>query len=202
MARPSGSWAFLFTDIEDSTRLWAEHTDSMDAAVSRHDEILTGSAARHDGRVFSRGGDGFGIAFSNATEAVAVALESQRSFAQEPWPRLDEHLRVRMGLHVGQALERGGDFFGPDVNLAARVMSAAWGGQILLSDAVVAVIDVTTAPLGSHRLRGVPDDVALHQVLDPGIPTAFPAPRTLDLSPSTLPAPLSSFVGRRAELVE
>src|SRR6186997_3399335 len=101
MVEPA-DFAFLFTDVEDSTRLWAEQTAAMDAALARHDEILLSSVERRHGTVFSHGGDGFGVAFADAGDALGAALDSQAVLAAEPWTGLDQPLRVRMGLHVGE----------------------------------------------------------------------------------------------------
>jgi predicted ATPase/class 3 adenylate cyclase len=200
MPQPSGTVTFLFTDIEGSTRLWVEHTAAMNRAVSRHDDLLRAVIDAHDGYVFSASGDGFAAAFASAAEAVATGLEGQAALLAERWDGLPDGIRVRMGLHLGASHERGGDYFGPEVNLAARVMSAAWGGQILCTDAVAALSPVDTASLGAHILRDVPGRIELHQLVEPALPSEFPAPRTVDAAPSTLPAQRSSFVGRRADV--
>src|SRR5829696_3198161 len=131
MGRPSGAVTFLFTDVEGSTRLWAGHTAAMEQAMIRHDALLRGAVDAHAGLVFSTAGDGIGAAFSRPDEAAAAALDAQRALHGIDWEDLPHPLRVRMGLHTGTAYERGGDYFGPEVNLAARVMAAAWGGQVL-----------------------------------------------------------------------
>ena len=105
-----------------------------------------------------------------------------------------------MGLHSGESNERGGDYFGPEVNLAARVMSAAWGGQILCTGVLASLAGADTVVLGEHRLRDVPNPVSLHQVVVPDLPDDFPPPRTLDVTPSTLPNQRSSFVGRMSDV--
>ncbi len=85
------------------------------------------------------------------------------------WP--GPELRVRMGLHLGETEERGGDYFGPTVDTCARIESAGHGGQILVSGAVRAVVDRDElSELGSHRLRDVPDDIHLFQVGDGSFP--------------------------------
>jgi class 3 adenylate cyclase len=133
--RPSGTVSFLFTDIEGSTSLWERDADGMRRALARHDEIVHGSVAAHAGYVFATGGDGFGVAFGSPEEAVAAALAAQHGLVGEAWPSgLD--LRVRMGVHTGVAHERGGDYFGPTLNRAARLMSAAHRGQLVVSAAV------------------------------------------------------------------
>jgi predicted ATPase/class 3 adenylate cyclase len=200
MDTPSGAVTFLFTDVEGSTRLWAEHTDAMNRAMQAHDVVLRAAIAEHHGYVFSTGGDGFGVAFAAAADAVAAAVAGQVGLARTSWDGLPADLRVRMGLHTGVANERGGDYFGPEVNLAARVMAAAWGGQIVCSAIVAERAGVLTQSLGEHRLRDVPGVTSLHQVVADGMPVDFPALRTLDVAPSTLPAQRSGFVGRHADI--
>ena len=104
---PSGTVTFLFTDIEGSTRLWDEQPAGMRVALARHDEILRSAVVAHGGHVFATGGDGFAAAFGRARDAVQAALAGQAGLAGEPWP--DEvPVCVRMGLHTGEAVERGG----------------------------------------------------------------------------------------------
>src|SRR5262245_37714769 len=107
----------------------------MAAALERHDRILRLAVERHDGHVFSSGGDGFGIAFAEPNHAVAAALELQATLQHERWPG-GLALRIRMGIHAGVAQERDGDYFGSAPNRAARLMALAHGGQVLLSLAI------------------------------------------------------------------
>ena len=123
---------FLFTDLEGSTRLWEEHPEEMRAALARHDAILRERSSMHDGHVVKTTGDGLHAAFALAQDALVAALDAQRALVAEDWT-LPEPLRVRMGLHTGEAELREGDYFGPAVNRAARVSAAAHGGQIVAS---------------------------------------------------------------------
>jgi class 3 adenylate cyclase len=198
MARPSGAVTFLFTDVEGSTRLWAEHTEAMERALTRHDGLLRRAIDAHAGSVFSTAGDSFAAAFHRVVDAASAALDGQLALHAEPWPELPQPLRVRMGLHTGVAYERGGDYFGPEVNLAARVMAAAWGGQILCTGSVMPLADVTTEPLGEHRLRDIPGTTSLHQLTGTGLPSDFPAPRTLDVTPTWDRSTAASTWQRRA----
>ncbi|MDH3683912.1 MAG: adenylate/guanylate cyclase domain-containing protein, partial [Acidimicrobiia bacterium] len=187
---------FLFTDIEGSTRLWEEHPTAMRAALERHDQILRSAIEAHGGYVFSTGGDGFGASFQRASDAVAAAAAAQDGLAAEDGPEATR-LLVRMGLHTGEAHERGGDYFGPALNVAARVMSAGRGGQVLATDtARLLVTGPTFSDLGEHRLRGVSDLVRIWQVGT----VDFGALR-ISGEAGNLPLPASSFVGRRHELV-
>jgi class 3 adenylate cyclase len=108
----------------------------------------SGTVTAHGGFVFSRGGDGVAVAFQRAGDAVAAAIEEQRALVGEGWPP-GVDLRVRMGLHTGEADERDGDDFGPPLNRAARLMGAAHGGQILMS-----ATEDRTAPRSPASTRG------------------------------------------------
>jgi predicted ATPase len=146
-------------------------------------------------------GDGAFATFERAEHGVSAALAAQVALAGVAWPPGID-LRVRMGLHAGEATERDGDWYGPDVNRAARVMSVAHGGQIVCTEVVAeqarerfALVD-----LGDHRLRDLQSEVHLFQVDAPGLASAFPPLRSLDAYRSNLPYQLSSFVGRDEEL--
>ena len=125
--RPSGTVTFLFTDIVGSSERWERAPEAMRAAVAEHDRVVVAALDAHAGTVFATGGDGFAVAFAQASEAVAAALDAQRALAAFNW-RESADVEVRMGLHTGEADERGGDYFGPAVNRAARLMGAAHGG--------------------------------------------------------------------------
>ena len=131
---PTGTVTFLFTDIEGSTKLWERHPAAMQTALARHDEILRNAIEERGGYVFKTVGDAFCAAFATAPDALEAALVAQRTLLsgewEENWP-----LRVRMAMHMGAAEERDGDYFGPPLNRVARLLSAAHGGQMLLSAA-------------------------------------------------------------------
>ena len=129
---PTGTLTFLFTDIEGSTKLWEDNAPAMQAALTRHDELLKSSIEDHGGYVFKTVGDAFCCAFLTAPDALEAALEIQRRLLSSEWEESGP-LRVRMALHTGAAEERDGDYFGPPVNRVARLLSAAHGGQVLLS---------------------------------------------------------------------
>ena len=196
---PSGTVTFLFTDIEGSTRLRQAAPDEMRQSLERHDSILRGAIDGHGGYVFSTGGDGFGVAFARAGDAVAAALQAQLVLEAEPWPE-GAPLKVRMGLHTGEVAERDGDYFGTAVNRAARLMAVAHGGQVVCSSATAGVIDagVTLVDLGDHRLRDLDRPVRVFQVGG----GSFAPLRSLDALPGNLPRQLSSFVGRDREMAK
>src|SRR5438445_9983451 len=131
MARglPVGTVTFMFTEIEDSTRLWEEAPTDMADALRVHDAIVRDTIERHGGYVFGTGGDGFCAAFSSAADAAAAAIQSQEQLRDEAVV----NFVVRMGLHTGEAVERDRNYFGSEVNRAARLMSLAHGGQVLVS---------------------------------------------------------------------
>jgi predicted ATPase/class 3 adenylate cyclase len=168
---PSGTVTFLFTDIEGSTPLWDSFPDAMGAALARHDEILRSAVAANGGHVFSTAGDGVGAVFGRAASAITAALAAQRELSAEVWVG-GPVLRVRMGVHTGEAEERDGDFFGPAVNRAARIMGAANGGQVLVSDLtsglVEQVAEVKLVDLGSIELKGVIEPVHVYGVAGDG----------------------------------
>ena len=131
-ALPSGTVTFLFSDVEGSTKRWEAYPEQMAAALARHDELLRVSITAHGGHVFKTWGDAFCAAFAKVGDAVAAAVESQRAIAAANWEAVDG-LRVRMSIHTGVAVERDGDYFGPALNRAARLLATAHGGQIVLS---------------------------------------------------------------------
>ena len=203
MAGPSGTVTFLFTDIEGSTRLWETAPAEMRMALARHDEIVREAVQSGGGHVFSTGGDGFAVAFGRAGDAVLAAVKARRDLTAEPWAE-STPIRVRIGVHTGEAVERNGDYFGPAVNRAARVMAAAPGGQIVVSGVTAGLIsdrvDVTLVDLGSHRLRGVTEPVRLFGVEVDGQGGFEGRLATARGVPGNLPRPLTEMVGRATEL--
>ena len=202
---PSGTVTFLFTDIEGSTRLWESAPEAMRKALGRHDEILRWVAEAHGGFVFATGGDGFAAAFQRGGDALEAALRAQQQLSAERWPEAAP-IRVRMGLHSGEVEERGGDYFGPAVNRAARVMAAGHGGQVLVSATTASLVreslsgGVALVGVGVHRLRDLSEPEALFQLSHPDLLSTFPPLRTIDAAAGNLPTQRSSFVGRVAEL--
>ena len=174
---PHGTVTFLFTDVEGSTRLWEQDGEAMRLALAAHDRIVRSAIEEHDGYVFSTAGDAFSAAFSTPAEAVGAAVEAQRRLGAEDWP---VGVRVRMGVHSGTAEERDGDYFGPAVNRAARVMSAGHGGQVLVSLATEELVrdrlpdGVSFVDLGEHALVGLARPERLFQVAASGLVSSFP----------------------------
>ena len=201
----ASTFSFLFTDIEGSTRLWEEHPQAMAEALARHDSILRGVIERHGGRVFKTVGDAFCGVFPAASEAVLAALDVQMEIQREAW-RETGALRVRIGLHSGEAQQRDDDFFGPTLNRTARIQSVAYGGQVLLSQATVDLAltalpaGAATRDLGSHRLKDLQRPERIHQLTHPELRADFPALRSLDATPNNLPIQTTSFVEREQQL--
>ncbi|MCB0236957.1 MAG: adenylate/guanylate cyclase domain-containing protein, partial [Anaerolineae bacterium] len=131
---------FLFTDLENSTLLWAQFPDEMQQAAARHDALMRASIEGHSGRVVKTTGDGFHAVFESPADGVAAALAGQQALAREAWPDAAGSLRVRMGLHTGESQQREGDYYGAEVNRAVRVMSVGHGGQILVSEVTAALV--------------------------------------------------------------
>lgn len=197
--RPTGTVTFLFTDIEGSTRLWEEQRPAMETALEHHDEILRSAIESHGGYVFSTAGDAFAAAFSRAGQAVAAARTAQELLGSESWPTTTP-IRVRMGVHTGEAQERSGDYFGPAVNRAARIMGAGHGGQVLVSETTVGVVGGGVGPrLGEFALRGFAEPVGIYQLGD----GEFSPLRVTTLGVvGNLPRPVSDLVGRTREVAE
>jgi predicted ATPase/class 3 adenylate cyclase len=200
---PSGTVTFLFTDIEGSTRLWEDAPTAMREALARHDEALRSAIEAHNGYVFSTGGDGFAAAFGRAGDGLAAAVDAQLAFNDEAWPD-GLVVKVRMGLHTGEADERDGNYFGSAVNRAARLMTAAHGGQIVVSELTAALLadapGVGVIDLGSHRLRGFVDPTRVFGVKVDGLPWLDLPLATAEAVRGNLPRPMTEWFGPIAEL--
>ena len=205
--RPTGTVTFLFTDIVSSVKLWEQAPDAMAQALEHHDEVLRSSVASHSGHIFSTGGDAFCAVFSRPSDAVGAAITGQRRLRAMEWPPAAT-IAVRMGIHTGTAVERDGDYFGTVVNLTARLMAAAHGGQVVLSAATRDSVadglssDVVVVDLGEHRLRGFTMGHRVFGVAEGGGATDFPPLRTEGGSHGNLPVPVSRLIGRVTEIDE
>ena len=208
MARlPSGTVTFLFTDIEGSTARWEHQPEAMRAALARHDALLRAAIVGHGGHVVKTMGDAFHAVSVRAPEAVAAALDAQRRLQAEPWGEIGP-LRVRMAVYTGAAEERDGDYYGPPLNRAARLMSAGHGGQMLLSEVAAGLVrgtlphGVDLLDLGRHRLKDLSEPEHVFQVVAPDLPSDFPALTSLDARPNNLPTHPTALLGRERELAE
>ncbi len=205
---PTGTLTFLFSDIEGSTRLLDElGSAAYTAVLERQAAILRAAFVSHRGREENTEGDSFFVVFDGAREALLAAIEGQRALGDEAWPDGVE-VRVRMGLHAGEATASAAGLVGIDINRAARIAAAAHGGQIVVSDAVRSLVapdlgpEISLRGLGNHRLKDLREPQPLHQVVADGLRLEFPPLRSLDVRPNNLPTQLTSFVGRERELGE
>src|SRR5262245_58316731 len=205
---PAGTVTFLLTDIEGSTRLWETVPEAMETALERHNRLLGDVIAGHGGVVVtSRGeGDSFFAAFPSAVAAVEAAGACQLALNREPWPEGAE-LRVRMGLHTGEAHVQDGDYADhAPINRCARVKAAAHGGQVLVTKTTRDLVagrlggGFGLTRLGEFRLRDLAEPELIYQLTHPDLPAGFPPIRTLAERTGNLPVPVSSFIGREREL--
>src|SRR5215204_1538623 len=204
---PTGTITFLFTDVEGSTKLWERNPEAMSKALSHHDELIRNAVEANGGFIFKTVGDAFYVAFSAAAEAVQAALDAQKSLLSEEWGERGP-LKVRIALHTGTAEERGGDYFGPTLNRAARLLSAGHGGQVLLSLSTQELvgdqlpIGVELRDLGVRRLKDLFGPEHIFQLTAPELPASFPPLKTLDVRLNNLPIQPTPLLGREREVAE
>ncbi len=205
---PLGTVTFLFTDIEGSTQLVAKIGPApFSDLLEQHNRLIRGAVAAHAGVDAGTAGDSFLVVFRDAASAVAAAVDAQRALAVATWPAGAE-VRVRMGLHTGQGIAGGDGYVGLDIHRAARVASAAHGGQVLMSEASRAATARDLPPgvgvrdLGLHDLRGVAEPERIHQLLIDGLKSDFPPLRSSTTPRTMLPVAPTTFVGRERELEE
>jgi predicted ATPase/class 3 adenylate cyclase len=210
----------LFSDIEGSTRLWEQRPDEMRAALAAPDAIARDCVVQHHGTLIKTTGDGIHAVFGDAADAIATMVALLHRLA-DPAATAGLPLKVRLGAHCGADELRGGDYYGRDVNRAARIMSVAHGGQMLVSQAVVDRLGGAAPPaagsdaapargpagvslrdLGLVRLRDLAEPQRLYQVVHPGLRADFPALRSLEATPNNLPQQLNRFIGRERESAE
>src|SRR5215208_4217180 len=170
---PRGTVTFLFTDIEGSTALWERDRIAMAAGVARHLALLNAAIDGLGGVHFKTVGDGLQAAFPTAPQAVTAAVVGQRALLAEDWGEIGP-LRVRMALHAGEAApDARGDYLAAPLNRLARILDAAHGGQVLLSDAVAGLVrdalpeGVTLKALGEYRLRDILQPETIFQLHHP-----------------------------------
>lgn len=202
----------VFTDIEGSAELWERFRDDFAQVLDKHNTLMRECAARRGGIEVKNLGDSFLFMWHNADQAVAFAVEAQQKWEAQTWQPPIEQVRVRIGMHTGEAhvaAQANGqnDYFGPAVNRAKRIEAAGHGGQILVSDATQTAATALPAVhreidfrnLGVHRLRGLGEE-HIWQVLHPAIQTEFPPLRTATGPRLHLPTFLTPFMGRAADV--
>ena len=191
---------FVFTDIVSSTRLWNDPS-SMGPALRMHDEILRNVLVAEGGYIFSTTGDGFGAAFEHADAAIRAAVLAQRRLGQTQWPN-GADIAVRIGMHLGRAEERDGNYFGPPVNRSPRVMAIAQGRQIVVTATVRAAAetwlpdDITLVPLGEVELKDITEPIEVFSVASDGVDVPTRPDRAPALVAGNLPERVATLVGR------
>src|SRR3954452_7497368 len=181
-ALPTGVMTFCLSDIEGSTTLWERDPAAMAEALVRHDEIIAEQVEARGGRVLKSMGEGDSTVsvFESAPRALDAVVAATHALQEEPWPG-GLGLAVRFGLHTGEAERRGADYFGPTLNLAARLRGQADGGQIFVSAATAALVaghlpfGCELVDLGPHRLRGLRAPERITALKGPGISAPLPA---------------------------
>jgi predicted ATPase/class 3 adenylate cyclase len=203
---PAGILTCVFTDIEGSTRLLRELGTTFHEVLARHDAALRNVWAQHDGYEVKTLGDSFLVVFEEAGDAVAAAVAAQRAIAAVRWPT-PLPIRIRIGMHTGYAQPTNDDYTAMVVNQAARVVGAARGGQVLLTEETAAHAtagggrdDVTVVPLGRYRVRDFDVPVALYTAAGPGVLAVALPPRVRPADGHNLVRPVTSLVGRHREV--
>ena len=188
--QPSGTVTFVFTDIEGSTALLDElGAEAYKEALADHRRALREAFGAHSGYEVDDAGDGLFYAFASASEGVTAVAQAMASLA-------DGSVQSRVGVHTGEPVLDPPKYVGSDVHKAARIMSAAHGGQVLLSGGTHELVADDVRDLGRHRLKDFAEPVSLYQLGS----DRFPPLRTI--SNTNLPVPLSSFVGREQEVTQ
>ncbi len=206
-ALPTGTVTFLFTDIEGSTRLATESAEQFPKILERHHALLRQAFGANHGVEVMTEGDAFFVVFSSPLAAIEGASQAQRLLVGEAWPNGVE-VRVRMGMHTGEAVLGGDNYVGLDVHRAARVAAAGHGGQVLLSETTRALVErglpagIGLRDMGRHRLKDLPTPEHIYQLELDGLPADFAAIRSLDGRPNNLPMPVTTFVGRERQIEE
>ncbi|MEP7225601.1 MAG: adenylate/guanylate cyclase domain-containing protein, partial [Actinomycetota bacterium] len=205
---PSGAVTFLFTDIEGSTRLVKLLRERYGEVLQEHQRLLRAAFEAHRGYEVDTQGDSFFVAFSSARDALMAAVEGQLAISSHSWPD-GEQIKVRMGLHTGQAIATGGRYTGLAVHRAARIGGAGYGGQILVSQATQTLLEdeeedlhIHLRDLGEQRLKDLDRPVRIYQAAADGLPLEFPPLRGPAELEHTAGTPIeSSWWRRRAAVV-
>lgn len=202
---PTGTITLLFTDIEGSTHLLQKLGERYAELLHECRTLLRIAFSAYDGHEVDTQGDAMFAAFARASDALEASVAAQRELALHIWPGA-EAVRVRMGLHTGEPSRVVEGYVGLDVHYAARVMNAAHGGQVLLSQTTRDLVErdlpegVSLRDLGEHHLKDLEQAVHLYQVVIAGLPADFPPLRTHDRRSDTLPGQLTSLIGREHEV--
>jgi class 3 adenylate cyclase/CheY-like chemotaxis protein len=178
---PTGTVTFLFTDVEGSTALAHKLAHDFQEVLVQHRNLVRTAVGERGGVEIDVRGDEFFVAFVDAAAAAHAAVAAQSAISSYEWPA-DAELRIRMGMHTGEAIYADKDYLGVDVHKAARICFAGHGGQILLSEATHELVpeELERRELGAYRLRGLPTPERIFQLVAPGLPDKFPALRGVD----------------------
>jgi predicted ATPase/class 3 adenylate cyclase len=200
--------ALLFTDIEGSTNLLRSLGADYRTLLAEHRRVLGHAFAAHGGTVLRSEGDALFVTFADPSSAILGAVDGQIALARTTWPA-DSHVRVRMGIHVGEVtIDEDDDYVGLAVHQAARISAAAHGGQVLTSKAMQTQaeqrvpLEVSLESIGRFRLKDFPEPQDLFQLHHPDLPSDFPAPRTAPGARHNLPKAISSFIGRDRDVAD
>jgi predicted ATPase/class 3 adenylate cyclase len=191
MALPAGTVTLLFSDIEGSTRLLERLGAAYNDVLDAHRAIVRAAIVEYGGCEVRTEGDAFFVAFARASDAVQAAVAAQRGLAQREWPE-GAAVRIRIGVHTGEPQVVGGDYVGMDVHRAARICSAAHGGQIVVSETTQSVVageavaGIDMRDLGVHRLKDLTRPLRLYQVGGVGLAADFPPLRAVQRPPTEL----------------
>ena len=207
---PLGTATFLFTDIEGSTALLSRlGTEKYADVLDKHHRVIRKSLTVHAGVEVDTQGDAFFAVFASPSRCAAAAISIQQSLASTAWPG-GEQVRVRIGLHHGEAAETANGPVGYDVHRAARIAAVAHGGQILVSETAAALLRDSLAAsaelldLGPQRLKDMGRPEHIFQLVAEGLTRQFPPLRTLNnpALANNLPEQASRFIGRERELAQ
>jgi predicted ATPase/class 3 adenylate cyclase len=204
--RPTGTLTLLFTDMEGSTHLLQQLGKRYGSVLAECRRMLRTAFAQYNGYEIDTQGDAFFVAFTRAVDAVEAAVTAQRVLASASWPE-SVVVRVRMGLHTGEPESSPEGYVGLDVHLAARIMSAGHGGQVLLSQTTSDLVKhdlpngVSLLNMGKHHLKDLHQPVRIFQLVISGLSSDFPPLKTLNPSLNNLPVQPTPFMGREQEVI-
>src|SRR5216684_7368533 len=202
---PAGTVTLLFTDIEGSTRLLRQLGKRYAEVLVDCRHLLRAAFQEYHGHLVDTQGDAFFVAFARATDAVSAAVAAQCVLASHLWPE-GAAMRARMGVHTGEPERSADGYVGLDVHYAARIMSAGYGGQVLLSQTTHDLVEhdlpegVSLRDLGEHRLKDLQQKSHLYQLVIADFQASFPPLKTLDTPPNNLPVQPTPLIGRAKEV--
>jgi predicted ATPase/class 3 adenylate cyclase len=202
---PIGTITLLFIDIEGSTHLLQQLGDRYAELLTECRTLLRSAFHTYRGYEVDTQGDAIFAAFARASDALLAAVAAQRELATHSWPDAVA-VRVRMGMHTGEPSRLAEGYVGLDIHYAARIMSAAHGGQVLLSRTTRDLVEhdlpegVSLRDLGEHRLKDLEQPIPLYQLVIAGLPADFAPLKTLDSRSDSLPVQPTQLIGREQEV--